>query len=115
MIASGWTGFWMTQKKSFHEVMKIGTTFFARQLEKSLDIKPEMEIFDYGSGPGFLADYFEAIQVRVTGADINREFNQQSRKNHPGSQYIDITIDTTLNQEIFKTTLNSKRFDFIVL
>ncbi|WP_276367393.1 hypothetical protein [Chryseolinea sp. H1M3-3] len=81
MDLNTWDNFWKREEDSFHEVMKISTSFFAARLQKILKIKPGDELFDYGCGPGFLADDLELKQIRVTGADINNFFIEQSKKN----------------------------------
>src|SRR5687768_3342879 len=73
MVSSdnGWHSFWKSQSQAFNQAMKISTTFFARRIEKEFKVNSEHEILDYGSGPGFLADYFETKHIRVTSLDIN--------------------------------------------
>ena len=115
MGMSEWGDFWKDQKNSFHEIMKISTSYFASQLEKKAGVKPGDEILDYGCGPGFLSDHLEVRGIKITGADINNLFVEQGRKSHSASLFVVITTDTTRNKEILDTHLNSKKFDFIVL
>jgi 2-polyprenyl-3-methyl-5-hydroxy-6-metoxy-1,4-benzoquinol methylase len=111
----GWENFWKNQTNSFHEVMKISTSYFAAQLETKLGLNAGVEIFDYGCGPGFLADSLKTKQIRVTGADINQLFIEECKKKHPGSLFILITTDPQSNQPILDRHFNAKTFDFIVL
>jgi 2-polyprenyl-3-methyl-5-hydroxy-6-metoxy-1,4-benzoquinol methylase len=115
MHSSGWDNFWKDQKRAFHGVMRINTTFFAVQIEKLFALNPSHEIFDYGCGPGFLADHLATRQIHITGADINELFITESRNNHPQSLFIHITTDTGENKKILDVSLKVKKFDFIVL
>jgi 2-polyprenyl-3-methyl-5-hydroxy-6-metoxy-1,4-benzoquinol methylase len=111
----GWETFWKNQTNSFHEVMKISTSYFASRLEEKLGLKAGMDIFDYGCGPGFLADSLRTKEIMVTGADINPLFIAESQKKHPGCLFILITTDPVKNQTILDTQLKGKKFDLIVL
>jgi 2-polyprenyl-3-methyl-5-hydroxy-6-metoxy-1,4-benzoquinol methylase len=95
--------------------MKVSTSYFARQFIEKFNIKSSHEIFDYGCGPGFLADSLESYQVRTTGADINPSYVEQCRRNHPQSKTFLITADPESNQKILNENLDGKKFDFIVL
>jgi 2-polyprenyl-3-methyl-5-hydroxy-6-metoxy-1,4-benzoquinol methylase len=115
MAASGWDNFWKDQKRSFYAVMKIATSYFTRQLIKKQYVKPGDAIFDYGCGPGFVADDLAASQVSITGADINEFFIGECRKNHPSHTFIHITTDTATNANILQEQLAHKKFDRIIL
>jgi 2-polyprenyl-3-methyl-5-hydroxy-6-metoxy-1,4-benzoquinol methylase len=115
MSATGWDNFWKDQKQSFHDVMRIGTTFFAIETEKRFGLKPTTKIFDYGCGPGFLADYFSSTNINLTGADINPSFIAQCRSNHPQSLFFEITTDAVENEKLLSEKLGGKRFDYIIL
>ena len=110
-----WRAFWENQAHSFDEVMKVSTSYFARQFIKKFKITSADEIFDYGCGPGFLADSLAVFNVKTTGADINPSYVEQCRTNHPESKTFLITTDPVSNQKILNENLNWKRFDFIVL
>ena len=103
MSTTGWANFWEDQTHSFKTVMKIATTFFAREIEKQFHIKPTDKILDYGCGPGFLADYLATKAISITGADINKFYIDQCKINHPGSLFIHITPDQTSNEKILAT------------
>ena len=78
-----WKSFWQNQTHSFDEVMKVATSDFARRFVEQFNITPDDEIFDYGCGPGFLADSLENFNVKTTGADINQSYVEQCIRNHP--------------------------------
>lgn len=113
MSLTGWDHFWKEQRQSFYAVMQIATNYFASQFEKQLNLKPSDAIFDYGCGPGFLADALAA--KNFTGADINAFFIEECRKNHPAATFFQITTDITENTKILQQQLNTCQFDFIVL
>jgi len=110
-----WKVFWQNQSHSFDEVMKVSTSYFARQFVEKFKIKSSDEIFDYGCGPGFLADSLATFKVKTTGADINPSFVEQCRKNHPQSKTFLITTETDSNQKILNENLNGEKFDFIIV
>jgi len=114
-IDKSWATFWKNQAHSFDDVMRVSTSYFARCFIDHFKIKPEDKIFDYGCGPGFLADSLAPFMIDVTGADINSAFVAQCMKNHPKSFVFLITTDPDSNQSILKNNLAAKKFDYIVL
>jgi 2-polyprenyl-3-methyl-5-hydroxy-6-metoxy-1,4-benzoquinol methylase len=115
MSSPGWDNFWKGQRKSFYAVMKMATGYFVSKVEKLYHLKPTDEIFDYGCGPGFVADSLAPKKIRITGADINEFFIEECRKNHPGSLFTVITTDITTNKKILEEQLKGKQFDYIIL
>jgi len=115
MNAPGWDNFWQGQKESFNEVMTIGTHYFGDQLLKRFGVSPAHKIFDYGCGPGLLADRLAQRNITITGADINTYFIDQCRHKHPGAVFITITTDPDQNKRILAQQLPASEFDFIVL
>lgn len=114
MGATGWDNFWKGQRKSFYAVMKMATSYFVLKIEKLYHLKPADDIFDYGCGPGFVADSLAPKKIRVTGADINEFFIDECRKNHPDSLFAVITTDATINKKILAEQLQVKQFDYIL-
>ena len=114
-LEKSWATFWQNQAHSFDEVMKVSTSYFARRFIDHFGINPEDKIFDYGSGPGFLADSLARFNIKVTGADINSSFVEQCLKNHPQSYTFLITTDPDSNESILNNNLAGKKFDYIVL
>jgi 2-polyprenyl-3-methyl-5-hydroxy-6-metoxy-1,4-benzoquinol methylase len=112
---SSWENFWRQQNDSFYEIMKLSTSFFALQLEKSFDLKLRQKVFDYGCGPGFLLDHLSTKQVEVTGADINKLFLEQIRKKHPAHKFFQISTEPLHNKTILEKHLTEEKFDLIVL
>lgn len=115
MSSPGWDNFWKGQRKSFYAVMKMATSYFVSKVEKLYHLKPTDEIFDYGCGPGFVADSLATQKIRITGADINEFFIEECRRNHPGSLFMLITTDITTNKKILEEQLKGKQFDYIIL
>lgn len=115
MSSTGWDKFWKDQRQSFYAVMKIATGYFVTQLQKLYQLKPTDAIFDYGCGPGFVADSLADKNIRITGADINEFFIGECRKNHPASLFILITTDVAANKKILEEQLKDRKFDFIIL
>jgi 2-polyprenyl-3-methyl-5-hydroxy-6-metoxy-1,4-benzoquinol methylase len=115
MSSTGWDIFWKDQRQSFNAAMKIATGYFVTQLEKLYQLKPTSAIFDYGCGPGFVADSLAAKNIPITGADINEFFISACRKNHGESTFIHITIDIAANKKILDETLANRKFDFIII
>lgn len=115
MSSTGWDKFWKDQRQSFYAVMKIATGYFVTQLQKVYHLKPTDDIFDYGCGPGFVADSLAAKNIQITGADINEFFIEECRKNHPASPFMLITTDIAANKKILEEQLKERKFDFIIL
>jgi 2-polyprenyl-3-methyl-5-hydroxy-6-metoxy-1,4-benzoquinol methylase len=115
MSTPGWGNFWKDQRQSFYAVMKMATTYFVSKFEQQYPLQPADEIFDYGCGPGFVADSLAGKPVQLTGADINDFFIEECRKNHPDSRFIVITTDAANNKKILDSTLKGKQFDHILL
>jgi 2-polyprenyl-3-methyl-5-hydroxy-6-metoxy-1,4-benzoquinol methylase len=115
MSSTGWDKFWKDQRQSFYAVMKLATGYFVTQIEKLYQLKPTNEIFDYGCGPGFVADSLAAKNIQITGADINEFFIEECRKNHPASLFMLITTDVAANKKILEEQLKEREFDLIIL
>ena len=73
--------------------MQIATGYFAVQFQKRFQIKSTDSVFDYGCGPGFVADALAENNISITGADINEFYLEQCRKNHPAASFIHITTE----------------------
>jgi 2-polyprenyl-3-methyl-5-hydroxy-6-metoxy-1,4-benzoquinol methylase len=114
-LEKSWATFWQNQAHSFDEVMRVSTSYFARRFIKEFRVTPQDEIFDYGCGPGFLADSLAGFKITVTGADINSSFVQQCLKNHPKSNTFVITTNPDLNQSILNNNVGERKFDFIII
>jgi 2-polyprenyl-3-methyl-5-hydroxy-6-metoxy-1,4-benzoquinol methylase len=115
MSTTGWGNFWKDQRQSFYAVMKMATGYFVSKFEKLYPLQPTDELFDYGCGPGFVADSLAAKNVQLTGADINDFFISECRKNHPAARFFLITTDAATNKKILGEALNGKQFDYILL
>ncbi|MBO9203664.1 MULTISPECIES: class I SAM-dependent methyltransferase [Niastella] len=115
MSTTGWGNFWQDQRQSFYAVMKMATSYFVSKFEKQYSLKPTDEIFDYGCGPGFVADSLAGRDSKITGADINDFFIAECRKNHPGGQFMVITTNTADNKKILEEQLSGRQFDYILL
>ncbi len=111
----GWTQFWKGERTSFDEVMKLATTYFAGQIVKQFSLTSSRTIFDYGCGPGFLADHLAQYGISVVGADINEYFIDECRKNHPQSLFIHISTDVFETRSELDRVLAGRQFDFVVL
>jgi 2-polyprenyl-3-methyl-5-hydroxy-6-metoxy-1,4-benzoquinol methylase len=110
-----WTQFWKGERTSFNEVMKLATTYFARQIVNRFSLTSRHQVFDYGCGPGFFADHLSTLGIPVTGADINPYFIEQSRNNHPRSLFIHTSSNISEAAAQLAKGLNKKRFDVIVM
>ncbi len=110
-----WTQFWKGERTSFNEVMKLATTYFARQIVNRFSLTAKHQVFDYGCGPGFFADHLSTLEIPVTGADINPYFIEQSRNNHPHSLFIHTSSNISEAERQLANELNEKRFDVIVM
>jgi len=95
--------------------MRVSTSYFARRFIKQFKVTPKDEIFDYGCGPGFLADSLAAFKINVTGADINSSFVEQCLNNHPQSKTFLITTDPDSNKSILNNNLRQSKFDYIII
>lgn len=115
MSSTGWDKFWKDQRQSFYAAMKIATGYFVTQLQKLYPLKPTDDIFDYGCGPGFVADSLATKNIPITGADINEFFISVCRKNHSDSSFIHITVDLAANKKILDEALANRKFDFIII
>ncbi|HTE30210.1 MAG TPA: methyltransferase domain-containing protein [Chryseolinea sp.] len=115
MKSSGWAKFWEGQGDAFSTIMKINTAFFGDRLKKEFALKPRMRILDYGCGPGLLADQLAPDDLSITGVDINNDFILQCQKNHPRSQFIQISPDINITERLLADALAGTQFDVIVL
>lgn len=115
MSTKGWDNFWKDQRQSFYAVMKMATGYFVTQLEKRYQLKPTDKIFDYGCGPGFVADSLAGKNSQITGADINEFFIQQCRSNHPNALFFLISTDVAANKKILAEQLHNRTFDYILI
>jgi len=115
MSSTGWDNFWKDQRQSFWHAMQIATGYFAVQFQKRFQIKQTDTVFDYGCGPGFVADALVKNNISITGADINEFYIAQCRKNHPAASFIHITTEVAANEQILTRELNGRRFDYIIV
>jgi 2-polyprenyl-3-methyl-5-hydroxy-6-metoxy-1,4-benzoquinol methylase len=115
MKSSGWAKFWEGQGDAFSRIMKINTAFFGDRLKKEFALEPRMRILDYGCGPGLLADQLALDGLSITGVDINNDFILHCRKNHPRSQFIQISPHINITERLLADTLAGIQFDVIVL
>ena len=115
MSTSDWAHFWENERQSFNTVMKIATTYFASKIENKFQLNSTIKILDYGCGPGFLIDFLATKEISISGADINKFYIEECKKNHPGSLFLHITNDLELNKKILKDQLKQEKFDLIVL
>ena len=95
--------------------MRVSTSYFARRFIKEFRVTPHDHVFDYGCGPGFLADSLAPFNINVTGADINPSFVEQCLKNHPKSKTFLITTDVVSNKSLLDNNLGESKFDFIII
>jgi 2-polyprenyl-3-methyl-5-hydroxy-6-metoxy-1,4-benzoquinol methylase len=114
-IKKSWTQFWQLERRSFHDVMKLATHHFAAKISKRFSLNSHHEVFDYGCGPGFLADYLRSRDLKITGADINEYFIEECRKNHPHSLFVHISTNLSETTKQLDRAFGEKKFDFIVL
>ena len=115
MSTTGWDNFWKDQRQSFYAVMKMATGYFVTKFEQQYHLKSTDDIFDYGCGPGFVADSLAGKNIQLTGADINEFFIEACRKNHPASRFLLITTDAAANKKILEEELKEKQFDYVLL
>jgi 2-polyprenyl-3-methyl-5-hydroxy-6-metoxy-1,4-benzoquinol methylase len=115
MSSTSWDKFWEDQRQSFWDAMQIATGYFAVQFQKGFQIKRTDTVFDYGCGPGFVADALAKDNISITGADINEFYIEQCRKNHPAASFIHITTKVADNEQILSKELNGRRFDYIIV
>jgi 2-polyprenyl-3-methyl-5-hydroxy-6-metoxy-1,4-benzoquinol methylase len=115
MSSTSWDKFWKDQRQSFWDAMQIATGYFAMQFQNRFQIKRTDTVFDYGCGPGFVADALAKDNRSITGADINEFYIEQCRKNHPAASFIHITTKVADNEQILSKELNGRRFDYIIV
>lgn len=116
MVTQGpnWTNFWQSERHSFDDVMRMATQYFADRLCEVFDINGDMHVFDYGCGPGFLADVLIPKGVAFSGADINEFFIQRCKTQHPNGNFFAIHADATENAAILQHSMQ-RQADFIIL
>ena len=111
---SNWTQFWQSERHAFDDIMRLATGYFADQFVKRFKAQGDVHVFDYGCGPGFLADVLLPKGVTFTGADINPYFIELCQKHHPQSNFFSIHADARENSEVLKQNLR-RPADFIIL
>jgi len=114
MQASNWTRFWQSERHAFDEVMRLATDYFARQFCKKFSIRSGVHVFDYGCGPGFLADALQNPDLRFTGADINAYFIDLCKEQHPKQHFFVIHAQPEANTDLLKQNLKVPA-DYIIL
>ncbi|MGC3943603.1 MAG: class I SAM-dependent methyltransferase [Chryseolinea sp.] len=116
MSAQGpnWTQFWKSERHAFDDVMRLATGYFANQFYKSFDISGNTFVFDYGCGPGFLADELIPKGLSFSGTDINSYFIDRCKANHPNGNFFCISADPKNNGPVLQQNL-SRPADFIIL
>jgi 2-polyprenyl-3-methyl-5-hydroxy-6-metoxy-1,4-benzoquinol methylase len=111
---SNWTQFWQSERHAFDDIMRLATNYFADQFCRKFNVQSKAHVFDYGCGPGFLADVLIPKEIRFSGADINPYFIERCQKHHPQSSFFSIHADASQNTELLKQNLGQPA-DFIVL
>jgi 2-polyprenyl-3-methyl-5-hydroxy-6-metoxy-1,4-benzoquinol methylase len=114
MQASNWTRFWQSERHAFDEVMRLATRFFARRFCEKFPVQSGVHVFDYGCGPGFLADALEARDILFSGADINAFFIDICKEHHPKGHFFTIHAQATDNIALLEKNLN-RPADYIIL
>lgn len=113
--APGWTNFWKSERHAFDDVMRLATQYFAKRFSEEFDLRANIHIFDYGCGPGFLADALSADKaVTFSGADINAYFIDLCKQTHPGAHFFTIHADPRENVALLRENL-PRRADYIIL
>ncbi|HTF18034.1 MAG TPA: class I SAM-dependent methyltransferase [Chryseolinea sp.] len=111
---SNWTHFWQTERHAFDDVMRMATQYFAQQFSKRYKLQGNVHVFDYGCGPGFLADALTSRGIAFSGADINPYFIDLCNEHHPEGNFFSIRSDASENGLILQQNLD-KPADFIIL
>jgi 2-polyprenyl-3-methyl-5-hydroxy-6-metoxy-1,4-benzoquinol methylase len=111
---SNWTHFWQTERHAFDGVMRLATQYFAEQFCKAFKVEGNVHVFDYGCGPGFLADALIRRGITFSGADINDYFIGLCHSHHPEGNFFSIQADARQNAFVLQQRLG-KPADFIVL
>ena len=109
-----WIQFWKSERHAFDEVMRLATRYFAAQISRHFKLSDKTFVFDYGCGPGFLADELIPGGLNFTGADINPYFIERCQANHRGSQFFVIDADADRNASTLQQHLKQPA-DFIIL
>lgn len=111
---SNWTYFWQTERHAFDDVMRLATQYFAQQFSRRYKLQGNVHVFDYGCGPGFLADALTSRGIAFSGADINPYFVERCKENHPEGHFFLIQADAGENSLILQQNLE-RPADFIIL
>jgi 2-polyprenyl-3-methyl-5-hydroxy-6-metoxy-1,4-benzoquinol methylase len=114
MQASSWTRFWQSERHAFDEVMQLATRFFAQRFCERFPVRAGVHVFDYGCGPGFLADALDSRDIHFTGADINSYFIDICREHHPKAHFFSIHAQAQDNAALLQQNLKSPA-DYIIL
>lgn len=112
--APGWTNFWKSERHAFDDVMRLATQYFAKRFSEEFDLHGNVHLFDYGCGPGFLADALADKAITFSGADINAYFIDLCRQNHPDANFFTIHADAQENASLLQQHLH-RPADYIVL
>ena len=111
---SNWAHFWQAERHAFDDVMRLATQYFANQFCKVFQVQGGVHVFDYGCGPGFLADVLMPKGVVFSGADINQYFIDLCREHHPEGNFFCVQADAGKNAPLLQYHL-AKPADFIIL
>lgn len=111
---SKWASFWKAERHAFDDVMRLATGYFADRFVREFDVRAHQHVFDYGCGPGFLADALIPQGIIFSGADINEYFIDICRQRHATSRFFHIQTTAAKNTEMLATGMSTKP-DFIIL
>jgi len=112
--ASNWTRFWQSERHAFDEVMQLATRFFARRFCAKFPVSSGVHVFDYGCGPGFLADALKPRDILFSGADINTYFVDTCKAQHPEGHFFTISAQAKDNMALLEENLK-RPADYIIL
>ncbi|MEJ1240847.1 class I SAM-dependent methyltransferase [Chryseolinea sp. T2] len=109
-----WTQFWKAERHAFDDVMRLATRYFADRFCSAFAVSNKTRVFDYGCGPGFLADELIPKGLIFSGADINSYFIERCSANHPDANFFCVNADAQSNTSILQQHLKGPA-DFIIL
>jgi 2-polyprenyl-3-methyl-5-hydroxy-6-metoxy-1,4-benzoquinol methylase len=112
-----WGNYWKGNPKLFVKVMEKSTEYVAKKLEIHELINHSTELFDFGCGPGYLANALKGKIKSYYGVDISAkyiEIAQQKCKENDKFYFRELPLEHSISS-LISLKEEGKQFDTIII